>query len=193
MPTSIAATAVIGGLLAQEAARFLFGEGVKSGDALVFNGLRGMMHRTALPDHPECGCPAPYREIVELEAAAERTTARELLEMARERWGGDGRLWLGRDVVRFFPCQKCGFVQTDFPLRDRMAESALHCPECGNPRDVEFFDQLSETEEDANRPLIELGVPPGEILTIQTEESLRFVELTEDVRAVWKDGQKEVR
>jgi hypothetical protein len=44
---------------------------------------------------------------------------------------------------------------------------------------------INGSESYADRPLSELGVPPGEVLAASVGEDLRFYELTGDVKAFW--------
>jgi len=67
VPTTVSTAAVIGGILAQEAVRYLCGWRIQSGEAIVYNGLALAMHRAALSRNPDCPYHLPYQNVVELD------------------------------------------------------------------------------------------------------------------------------
>jgi hypothetical protein len=184
-PTTVTTAAVIGGLLAQEVARYLCGWDVRGGEAIVFNGLRMSMHRAELRRDPQCPYHNPYRHVIELDQRAGEMTGTQLLQRAAADLGRATIIELGRDFLLGFHCRRCGQDEAiNMPL-NRMGESAAKCPACGAIRQAVVIARLDGSEPQATRPLRELVVPPGEVLAARAEEGLRLYEFTGDVKAFW--------
>jgi len=183
--------AIIGGLLAQEAAKWLCGQPVVTGRALVFNGLALQMHRAELPRNPQCSSSHfPHPQVIELPCRAADLTAGELLARARadaarlSLEADDLVLELGRDLLVAFHCDACG--QNDEILRSQgqVPESEQRCPRCGVARPAEVVCSLDGTSPLADRTLAALRIPPAEIVAVRTAKELLLYELTADIDLV---------
>ncbi len=199
-PTVAATASIIGGLLAQEAVKWLCHYPVAAGRAIVYNGQALTMHRSELTPNPDCPSGhTPYRNIIELPHGAADLTARQLLARARLDLN-EGRpvtpfqamptagasedkllLELGRDFLPAFHCPDCGHRQAVDQPWAKVLESEQLCPHCGAIRRAEVIQTLDQDSPYAGRPLSELGVPPGEVLAIRTPDGLLLYELTADV------------
>jgi adenylyltransferase/sulfurtransferase len=190
VPTTVSTAAVIGGILAQEIARYLCGWDVYAGEAAVYNGLALTMHRTALSRDPNCPYHTPYRDVVELEAGVGTLSGAELLARAEIDLGAGAILELGRDFLLGFRCPRCGRREAvDAPL-GRVDADRARCPECGATRQPDVVAHLDGSEPYAGRSLQALGVPPGEVLAVRASQNARaaLYELTDDVRDLWSGG-----
>jgi molybdopterin/thiamine biosynthesis adenylyltransferase len=186
VPTLISTSALIGGLLAQEAARYLCGWEIQGGEALVYNGLKLTLHRSALPRDPQCPYHKPYEHVTELQGSgANMTTAQEILQVAEA--GADERctLELGRDFLLGFRCSSCGSHEDVNAPLNRLDETSSACPGCGSNREAQLINSVESGGPCAKRTLNGLGVPPGEVLAVRAGEHLRLYELTGDVFAFW--------
>jgi len=187
VPTTVSTAAVIGGLLAQETARYLCGWDVHAGQAAVYNGLSLTMHRTTLSRDLDCPYHIPYRNVIELDARAANMTGHALLERARADLGADVIVELGRDVLLDFHCVQCGRVEAVNAPLGRVDAERARCPHCGATREARVISHLDGTMSEAERTLSALGVPPGEILAVRVgqAEHLLLYELTADVHDLW--------
>jgi adenylyltransferase/sulfurtransferase len=193
VPTTVSTAAVIGGLLAQETARYLCGWEVHAGQAAVYNGVAWTMHLTTLSR--DLGCPyhEPYRDVIELQAGAADLTGAALLSQAREDLGDAAILELGRDFLLGFRCPSCDRSEAvNVPL-GRVAADRARCPYCGATRAARIVAHLDGSEPYAGRPLAALGVPPGEVLAVRAGGGVALYELTADVRGVWVGGMDDGR
>ncbi len=180
--STITTTAVVGGLMAQEAVRFLFGEKPPPGRALVYNGLTGTVHRTRLPRNPECRCAAPYAEVASLPMTAETAAPGDLLDLAG---GPEAVLFLNRDMVRRFRCGACGREEVVMRPESAIAEAERTCPRCGAVRAAETVNQLGPEDPDIDLPLATWGVAPGDVLALADTGEVRLLELSGDVASLW--------
>jgi adenylyltransferase/sulfurtransferase len=177
--TLASTAAIIGGLLAQEAAKWLCGQPVAAGRALVYNGQALTLHRAELPRNPDClSAHRPYEAVFELPRGAEDLTPRELLARA----GGEGlRLELGRDFLWALHCDACGRRQEVGRPLGLVVEGERTCPHCGAVRRAEVVRSLDGSSPYLDVPLARLGVPPAEVLAVHGDGGLRLFELTADV------------
>ncbi|MDX6696081.1 MAG: sulfur-carrier protein adenylyltransferase/sulfurtransferase [Blastocatellia bacterium] len=186
VPTTISIAALIGGLLAQEAARYLCGWEIQGGEALVYNGLKLSLHRSALARDSQCPYHEPYAGVKELQARAASATALDLLRIFEPEAAGSLSLELGRDFLLSFRCSSCGAQEEVNALVNRLGASSSRCPRCGHARQPEIMSSVTSGDALAGRSLSELGVPPGEVLAVRAGDELRLCELTGDVVALWQ-------
>lgn len=203
VPTLATTSSIIGGLLAQEAVKWLCGYPVAMGKAIVYNGQALTLHRTELVRNP--GCPSshvPYSSVVELPHRAADLTPRQLLAIAQADLEHRGlqvltrdaasagsldselRLELGRDFLLALQCTKCGHRQEINHLWSQVPESARVCPRCAAICHAEVIRSVAEGSPYVDRTLAVLGVPPGEVLAIRTPSGLRLYELTGDLSSM---------
>jgi adenylyltransferase/sulfurtransferase len=186
VPTTISTAAMIGGLLAQEAARYLCGREIQGGEALVYNGLKLSLHRSTLPRSPQCPYHEPYANVSELSASAASTTALDVLRRAESESLEACSLELGRDFLLGFRCAVCGEQEELNTLLSSVDEAASACPRCGSARAPEIINSLGSNHPLSARRLKELGIPMGEVLIVRGADELRLYELTGDVAALWQ-------
>lgn len=183
--TTVSTAAIIGGMLAQEAARYLCKWEVFGGNAMVYNGLMFNIHRATLSRDPQCPYHSPYEKVHELERNVNEMTGGELLKLAEAELGQPSILELGRDFLLGLHCSGCGRSEMINALLGRVAESRGSCPWCGSVRKAEIISHLNGDERHGERTLSELGVPPGDVLAARADEQLRFYELTGDINKFW--------
>jgi adenylyltransferase/sulfurtransferase len=177
--TLASTAAIVGGLLAQEAAKWLCRQPVAAGRALVYNGQALTLHRAELPRNPDCrSAHRPYEGVVELPRGAADLTPRELFTLA----GGEGLvLELGRDFLGALHCDACGRRHEVGRPLGQVPEEERSCPRCGALRRPEVVRTLDGASPYLDVPLARLGVPPAEVLAVHGGGGLRLFELTADV------------
>jgi adenylyltransferase/sulfurtransferase len=186
VPTTISIAALIGGLLAQETARYLCGWEILGGEALVYNGLKLSLHRSALARDPQCAYHEPYEGVTELQRGVMNTTARDVLQLAEQELHGSCVLELGRDFLLGLRCSNCGLHEEVNALLNRLDETSSACPRCGSNREAQIIHSVASGDPQATRTLSELGIPPGEVLAVRAADQLRLYELTGDVVDLWR-------
>lgn len=186
IPSTISTTAVIGGILAQEVVRYLCSWEVPQGEAIVYNGFTQSIHRTLLPNDPQCPYHYAYQNVVELESGMNKLSPNDLLKLAEKEFENSVILELGRDFLLGFYCKKCKQYEQVDEVLGRVEESRRICPKCGDVRESEIISYIDGSERYADQELKRFGIPPGEILTIKAKEQLRFYELTGDIKAFWE-------
>ncbi len=188
VPTVATTAAIIGGLLGQEAAKYLCRYPVAPGKAIVYNGQSLTMHRAELVRNPDCpSIHTPYSDVQELPHKAAVLTPTQLFEMARAHLSHDSLpddkllLELGRDFLYAFHCDNCHRSQTINKLWGKALETERICPHCGAVRQPKIVRTVAEGDPYSRRSLADLGVPPGEVLVVRAAETLLFYELAADI------------
>nr|VFJ50738.1 MAG: adenylyltransferase and sulfurtransferase [Candidatus Kentron sp. FM]VFJ50771.1 MAG: adenylyltransferase and sulfurtransferase [Candidatus Kentron sp. FM]VFK08760.1 MAG: adenylyltransferase and sulfurtransferase [Candidatus Kentron sp. FM] len=185
-PTLISTSAIIAGILAQEAVKWLCGLPVAEGKAIVYNGQDLRLHRAEIARNPDCSAPhRAYEGIISLSEGVADISPRRLFALAREHYKREKTdfspiqepwiLELGRDVLVAFECPECGQRESIFQVQDRVTESARACPNCGANRQAELLRAVDEDSPYADHTLSSLGISPGEILLVHGEPAVGYL------------------
>jgi adenylyltransferase/sulfurtransferase len=225
-PTTQTTSAIVAAIQSQEAVKLLHGLSSFPGRQFVFNGASHFytddeyapVRMTDLPLNPTCLCHEEDRfdQVLELpEVTANKTTARQLLEMAEIGMAlKNPSLELGRSFVVEAICSQCGrhivlnrplyklrdldavcpYCEVTCPACGFVSVGHPDCPNCGHADiselRLETFHTLSRNdpaiEPFLDYTLMELGIPPLHILSIRNGEGHRVnVELTGDLASLW--------
>lgn len=178
-PTTISTTAIVAGLLAQEAVRVLSGPPPDNGRVLVYNGLSNKLHQTTLLHDPACPnhTPLEWTRVQHIATPAARLTAREVLNLAVAQTDAPPILHLGRDLVIAFDCPVCGAHEEVGHLQRLLDEATRRCPRCGTPRTPQITSSVAQTDAWADWTLARLGVPDGEVISVSVGETLYLYEV----------------
>ncbi len=182
----VSTAAIIGGLLAQEAVKYLCGQPIDGGRILVYNGEALTLHRAELERASNCRSRHEcYEQVVELPLAAHDTSVAQLLQRVRADLVTTSAeqpfLDLGRDYLVSLHCPTCQVTEQVGLVAGAVAEQRRPCPSCAKPRQTEVVVSVDDQSPLAQHPLASLGIPPGEVLALRAGEQLRLYELTGDV------------
>jgi len=225
-PTTQTTSAVIAALQTQEMVKLLHGLNSFPGRRLVFNGAdhfyvdgeRAPMATIELAQNPSCLCHHEdrYDDVLELEQArAEKTTARQLLEMVIDVTGWQSvRIELGRKFVVSATCSQCGrdldICRPLYLVQDKdvvcpscevvcptcgfVSIGQPDCPNCGQ-QDISELQLRNihtisigdpKAEPFLDYALIQLGIPPLHILKARNEAGESIdIELSGDLASLW--------
>ncbi|MCP4697041.1 MAG: ThiF family adenylyltransferase [Gammaproteobacteria bacterium] len=183
----ISVTAIIAGMMVQEAVKWLCGQPVAEGKAIVYNGQSLSLHRAEIPRNPHCpSAHLAYDNVTELAQGTAELSPRRILSMARklhyDTMASGFILELGRDLVAAFECPQCGQRQTIFRVQSQVHENELTCPHCHADRHAELLRSVDENSPYADHALARLGVPPGEVMAVHGPAGICLFELTGDIR-----------
>jgi adenylyltransferase/sulfurtransferase len=170
VPTAPTIASMIGGLQTQEALKLLHGIPAAAGEALIYNGVANQFYRTAFQRRDDCLSHETYPEPHELPFSAGQHTAAELLDAARNRAGVDGplRLLLDRDLVVTIDCAGCDSSRQVMKPLQAVGMDAAHCPQCGMVAKPQMRHAIEHDCELAARTLNALGVPPYDMVRVET-------------------------
>jgi adenylyltransferase/sulfurtransferase len=165
-PTTPTIGSIIAGLQCQELVKLLHGLPVPAGAGLSFVGLSTDAFQTRYVRKPDCPTHDTLTQVVELNRGVGTTTVRQILDLARDFVGADAVIELGRDVLASLRCVPCGTSEPATGSLGTFRAESLRCPKCGQPRQVVTRNILRASDDALlNRTLLELGVPPFDLLT----------------------------
>lgn len=175
-PTTISTTAIIAGLLSQEAVRLLQDQPMENGSALVYNGQVARLHRTTLRRDPACPnhTPLDWRQVELLPGEIDQLTARALLDHEPYAQGAAPILELGRDLLLSFDCPGCGCSEAIGRMQGLVAATEARCPDCGAERIPQVCSTVGREDPWANWTLAQLGVQPGDVISVRVGEVLQL-------------------
>jgi len=189
VPTTPTISSIIASVQTQEALKLLHDMEVKSGRALVFNGLNNDVFDVEYALDEDCPSHWVYDEITELkEAAAETMTLRELHNIACAELGGDASLAIPAFMEKVV-CTKCDIEVAIMQPRHKLTFEEVHCKECGELMDVasHCYERVAGSETFIDLTLSQVGIPSLDVIPAQTQDwRYRFFELTGDAKSVLK-------
>ena len=184
-PTTPTISSIIAGVQCQEAIKALHGMETLAGRGWVFAGLSADSYTIDYQAKADCYSHDILDEIVMLDGGIENTTARRLLEQARERLGPGAELELARDVLEKMVCPQCKREERMFISLGKAKGDLADCPHCpGVRREVVTFFKIRGDEAFLDRPLAEIGVPAFDILIARGGGKSIGFELTGDAAKV---------
>jgi len=181
LPTTISTTAIVAGILSQEAIKYLSNWKITPGEAIVYNGMHVSMHNSKFKKKDGCMWHQPYDPIISIHEKSENLTARQLFKMAQKNGHDQAILSLGRDLLIHFYCHHCQKREDVNKLTGKISASEVQCPVCNNERDYQTISQLYNNELFCDHSLSELGIPPGDILALSVKKDVWFYELSGDL------------
>ncbi len=179
VPTAPTIASMMAALEVQEALKILHGLPVAAGSAMVFNGVTNQFYSTKLPFREDCLSHETYPEpaVLDLGHAA---PAADLFDRAREVLGGPLTLPLERDLVTAIVCPRCDHRVEVFRPRTKVGMAEANCPRCKEPGHPEIINAVEESSPLARLPLARLGIPPYDIVRVDSPESSAFFLLAAD-------------
>jgi molybdopterin-synthase adenylyltransferase len=179
VPTAPTIASMMAALEVQEALKLIHGLPVAAGSALVFNGVTNQFYTTKLPFRDDCLSHETYPAAVEL-PLGHRDTLSALFAAARSTVAGPLILALERDLVVALDCPRCGWRAEVFRPRTRLHQADAVCPNCREPANPETVHVVDEDSPLGPRTLVELGVPPYDIVRIDGATGTGFFLLSAD-------------
>ncbi len=201
IPTIQVASAIVSGLQAQEAVKYVCGKHVEWGTNYYFQGTKNSFETTRKREDETCmhHDMEIASEVTELTQVSSRSTMREILVAAREALGIDGGITVdlscehGRDFLRSASCIVCGEREVRLHVpRYRFRDEMAVCEECrARGEETLIYDPIVTSvryyNEDSDAELLDmtpaaLGIPPLHVLTVCDENGEEYlVELTGDM------------
>ncbi len=182
VPTAPTISSIIAGMQVQEALKLIHGLPVESGTACVFNGITNQFYKTAFQRREDCLSHETYPDAIELPLAAATSSAKDLFVALAAKCGIDGamRLELDRDLVVSVSCAQCQIDQRIMKAQQSVAMQHAICPECGQTSKPTLEHSIDSESELASETLATLGIPPYDIVRVETSDGEQFVLLAND-------------
>lgn len=180
VPTAPTISSIIAGLQSQEALKILHDMPVKYGSGLVFSGETNQFYTTNFQRRPACLSHETYLDPVDLDLSSDTATLDDLVAEVRDRFGGIPTLQLDRDLLVGVRCPGCGFDKEIFRPVTQVGMEEARCPKCHEIGQTEIVYTVEPDDRFRKRTLIQLGVPPYDIVKLTYEAETRFFRLAGD-------------
>ena len=182
VPTAPTISSIIAGMQVQEALKLIHGLPVESGTACVFNGITNQFYKTAFQRRDDCLSHETYPEALELPLAAETHSANDLFAAlgAKCEIAGAMRLELDRDLVVAVVCARCESEQRIMKPQQLVGVKHAICPKCGQTSKPMLTHSIDSESELAKETLTTLGIPPYDIVRVETPVGEKLVLLAND-------------
>jgi molybdopterin/thiamine biosynthesis adenylyltransferase len=168
VPTTATTSSIVAGIQCQEAIRLLHGP-----DAALTDGTGRMIvgetletYPVSYSEDPECPAHDRYERLTPYQVVP-GTTLRDLVESAASELSVVDAIDLEGDLVLEGRCASCSLVE---PMRTYAATAdrdAGRCPGCAEMMAFELRTSLTPDEEAVSWPLVELGLPRREVVTVR--------------------------
>lgn len=175
VPTAPTISSIIAGLQTQEALKLIHDMPVSSGEAMIFNGVSNQFYHTRFQHKPDCLSHETYPEPIELSLSARQNTARELLMAAREHMVDAQsagiehlRISLDRDLLVTLDCPTCNHSRRVLRPLHSVGMSQAECPTCKQTCKPSLVHEIEATSKLLDEQLINLGVPPYDIVRVSS-------------------------
>lgn len=174
VPTAPTISSMIAGLQSQEALKLIHGLPVKPGAAMVWNGESNNFYTTAYQRKEHCLSHETYGTVVAANVGA-GDPVEALLAACQGR-----RLLLDRDLLVGVECPSCRVRKDLFRPVSLVSMKEGTCGSCGAVMKTEIVHQVERGTPLARRTLREVGVPPFDVVKIETDASGIYVRLEKD-------------
>ena len=204
IPTIQVASAIVAGMQAQEAVKYICGKHVDWGKNFYYQGSNNTFEvsRTRVDEDCVHNHFAVIEDVLELENITQQSTMREFIAEARKRLGINGLLTVdlsdeqGRDYIN---SAYCGYCWDEVPVkvpRYKFKNEMAICEACKNIShtdepstpvvlSVYCFNEAETDAEVLDSTLAELGIPPLHVVRMfDEEENEYYVEMTGDLARV---------
>jgi len=179
VPTTPTSASIAGAVQAEEALKILHDLRVRPGKVFIFDGLNHDAGWYSYAERADCPSHWRYDPVIELpQASAAVTTVRQFIELTRQATVPEAILELDFEFVTAWTCGVCGKREEVMQPIHRLTYEQSLC--CGEERLAERVFQFNGDEPFADRTLAELGVPPLEVLRVNTGDDYAYCELSGD-------------
>jgi molybdopterin/thiamine biosynthesis adenylyltransferase len=168
VPTTPTTASVIAGIEVQEFVKLLHhdrGLPTLTGKGFVFNGLTHDSYVVEYREKPDCLSHDRYEGIQELPMSARATTVGEVLDWIEDKLGQGAVLDLERELVVGLECDPCSVTTPGMWHLGTLTEDEARCPLCGAVRKPKFTHTIERGQGYDECRLIEMGIPPYDIIT----------------------------
>jgi molybdopterin/thiamine biosynthesis adenylyltransferase len=170
VPTTATSSSIVAGVQTQEAIRLLHGgsagAGIAPGTGWMFVGETVESYPIAYSENEYCPAHDRYGPLEPLTPDASRTLA-NLADQARERLGHVDAIDLESDLVLGGRCASCDFEREILTYAVTAPREAGRCPGCDQMLAFDLRVSVTPDEPVSVRPLVDLGLPPREVVTVR--------------------------
>ena len=179
IPTTPTAASIVGAIQTQEVLKILHGFDVPAGKILNFFGITGEFEWLTLKKRADCPSHTVFEPIIEIpQVSVRETSVANFAEIIRHSIGSDALIELGFWFVISWSCSICGKREDILKPVFQLTYEESIC--CGEERTLDVVSHFSGHESFADLTLSQIGIPPVEILRVNSGGMYHYVELSGD-------------
>jgi len=187
VPTAPTISSIIAGIQSQEALKILHGKPVAAGSGLMFSGETNQVYTSKFQHKPNCLSHESYPDPIDLDVKAEETTLEQLFMAAKGHLDGDLTLDLDRDLLARLICRNCDIQSDIYQPISQVSQKLAACEKCGEVSETDIVYALKLEDRFRERTLVQLGVPPYDIVKVSTTSESKFFRLAGDRNRYFED------
>jgi adenylyltransferase/sulfurtransferase len=181
VPTTPTTASIIAGIQTQEAVKLLHGLETLSGQGYVFEGMHHQSYLVSYTRKDDCPAHEPAEPVEVMSWRAGTLKVGDLLEQVRSDLGPGAIVETNQDLLASLWCERCREDEPLLASLGKVTEAQGRCPNCGEHRAPRLYHTLGGPDQTlADRTLVELGVPPWDILGGRLGLNQRYYELGGD-------------
>lgn len=179
-PTTPTNASIIGALQVQEAVKWLHGLEGLAGKGFYFDGQTYTTSLITYTRRQDCPSHERLQTVISLPSATADLSIAQLFELVTAECGDQVVLRLRRELVRTLFCPRCQISETINRPFEAVIPDRIACPACLENRIPQVVAAIHRDSALDALPLRQLGIPPLQIVEIETPERSHFFELTKD-------------
>jgi molybdopterin/thiamine biosynthesis adenylyltransferase len=183
VPTTPTTSSVVAGIQVQEAVKMLHGLPTIAGKGFVFDGTNHQSYLVNYSRMEDCPSHDQMTPVDALPWSMATTTAGEFLDRVRSDLGPSAVAEVNQDLLHSLTCIECDETFPRFASLGKVTEAEGLCPQCGAPCAPNMYHTIA-ADSPLDKTLLELGVPPWDILAGRSDDKQRFYEFTGDRQGV---------
>jgi adenylyltransferase/sulfurtransferase len=186
VPTTPTTSSVVAGIQVQEAVKMLHGLPTIAGQGFVFDGTNHQSYLVNYSRMEDCPSHDQMAPVEVLPWSVATTTAGDFLDRVRSDLGPKAVAEVNLDLLHSLTCVACNETFPRFASLGKITEAEGLCPRCGAPCTPNMYHTIG-ADSPLDKTLLELGVPPWDILAGRSGDEQRFYEFAGDRQGVLGD------
>jgi adenylyltransferase/sulfurtransferase len=170
---------VIAGIQVQEAVKILHGLRAIAGQGFIFDGMNHQSYLVSYSRLEDCPSHDAMGPIEVMPWSAREVTVGAVLDRVRSDLGARAVIEVNHDLLASISCPECAKTYTRLASLGKVTESEGMCPECGAACAPNMYHTI-DGESPQDKTLLELGVPPWDIVAGRCGMEQRFYEFAGD-------------
>jgi molybdopterin/thiamine biosynthesis adenylyltransferase len=182
VPTTALTTSMVAAIQVQQALLRLHSiedESLSPGERLLVYLKPFRMIKDRLPYNPECEAHITVPSNIPVLEGSNDLTIEQVFGFAQERFPNVSALSLDYDLVTSFYCSTCDTeIEINRP-KEKVMQNESRCQGCGQMREPRFVNKIEPGSPAGALRLMDIGIPPRDILAFNSGEMIEYIQLCE--------------
>ncbi|HID75155.1 MAG TPA: ThiF family adenylyltransferase [Planctomycetaceae bacterium] len=180
VPTTPTTASVVAAVQCQEAVKWIHGLETLAGRGFVFEGTSHRSHAVTYTRRDDCPSHEVDEPVEALPWRAAEARVGDLLERVRSDLGPDAVVETNNDLLGALHCPRCDRTEQLWTSLGKVTEPQARCPRCGADRTPRLVHLIDGKDPILDRSLLDIGIPPWDVVAGRSGMNQRFYELAGD-------------